>query len=53
MDNFTQILRRLPIIMEESSTRGHVGGVRIFKVQFKFDIPLFEGHIDADALVNG
>jgi hypothetical protein len=28
----------------------HFGGVTLFKVQVNFDIPSFEGHIDADAL---
>jgi hypothetical protein len=32
------------------STRNHFGGVTPFKVQVNFDIPLFEGKIDADAL---
>jgi hypothetical protein len=50
MDNFTQILRRLPMVVEASSTSNHFGGVTPFKVQVNFDIPLFEGQIDADAL---
>ena len=33
-----------------SSTRNHFVGVTPFKVQVNFDIPLFEGHIDVDAL---
>jgi hypothetical protein len=32
---------------EASSTRNHFGGATPFKVQFNFDIPLFEGQIDA------
>jgi hypothetical protein len=46
MDSFTQILRRLPIGNTSSSN----GGAAPFKVQINFDIPLFEGHIDADAI---
>jgi hypothetical protein len=43
MENFTQILRRLPT-GEASSSSGHETP---FKVQVNFDIPLFEGLIDA------
>jgi hypothetical protein len=43
MDNFVQILRRLPT-REASSSSGHITP---FKVQVNFDIPLFEGLIDA------
>jgi hypothetical protein len=46
MDNFTQILRRLPT-GEESSSSDHATP---FKVQVDFDIPLFEGLIDADVV---
>jgi hypothetical protein len=35
---------------EAPSTSNHFGGVTPFKVYFNFDIPLFEGHIDADYL---
>ena len=51
MDNFSQILRIL--LMETtkaSSTRNHFASAAPFKVQVNFDIPLFEGQIDADAL---
>jgi hypothetical protein len=44
MDNFTQILRRLPIGDTSSSSRG----ITPLKVQINFDIPIFEGHIDTD-----
>jgi hypothetical protein len=44
MDNFTQILRRLPT-GEASSSSGHATP---FKVHVNFYIPLFEGLIDAD-----
>jgi hypothetical protein len=51
MDNFAQILRRLLMVTtEESSTRNHFRGATPFKVQVNFDIPLFEGQIDAYAL---
>jgi hypothetical protein len=51
MEKFTQILQRLPMVVTEaSSTRNHFRGVTPFKVQVNFDIPLFEGQIDADAL---
>jgi hypothetical protein len=50
MDNFSHILRQLPTTTEAPSTSSHFGGVTPFKVQVKFDIPLFEGHIDVDAL---
>jgi hypothetical protein len=46
MDNFVQILRRLPI-GEASSSSGHATP---FKVQVNFDIPLFEGLIDVDVV---
>jgi hypothetical protein len=51
MDNFAQILRRLPMVVAEAySTRIHFASAKLFKVQVNFDIPLFEGQIDADAL---
>jgi hypothetical protein len=51
MDNFIQILQRLPMVAtEESSTSNHFASATPFKVQFNFDIPLFEGQIDANAL---
>jgi hypothetical protein len=44
MDNFAQILRRLPMAAAEaSSTRNHFASATPFKVQVNFDIPLFEG----------
>jgi hypothetical protein len=46
MDNFTQILRRLPTGDTSSSS----GGTAPFKVQINFDIPIFEGQIDADVV---
>jgi hypothetical protein len=50
MDNFAQILQRLLITMATPSTNNHFGGVTPFKVHFNFDIPLFEGYMDVDAL---
>jgi hypothetical protein len=46
MDSFAQILRRLPTGNASSSN----GGVAPFKVQINFDIPIFEGQIDADVV---
>jgi hypothetical protein len=46
MDSFVQILRRLPTGDASSSS----GGVAPFKVQINFDIPIFEGQIDADVV---
>ena len=50
MENFVHILQRLPIASGASSSSGHFGGTSPFKVQVNFDIPVFEGQIDADAL---
>jgi hypothetical protein len=44
MDSFMQILRQLPT----GDTSSSHGGVSPFKVQINFDIPIFEGEIDAD-----
>jgi hypothetical protein len=38
------------MVAEASSSNNHFGGVTPFKVQVNFDIPLFEGQIDVDAL---
>jgi hypothetical protein len=46
MDSFVQILRQLPTGDASSSN----GGAAPFKVQINFDIPIFEGQIDADAV---
>jgi hypothetical protein len=43
MDSFMQILQRLPTGDTSSSS----GGTTPFKVQINFDIPIFEGQIDA------
>ena len=49
MDDFAQILRQLPT-GSASSSSSHSGGATPFKVQVNFDIPIFEGQIDADAI---
>jgi hypothetical protein len=46
MDSFMQILRWLPTGDASSSNRGATP----FKVQINFDIPIFEGQIDTDAI---
>jgi hypothetical protein len=50
MDNFAHILQCLPIVISTYSSSGHFGGTSPFKVQVNFDIPIFEGEIDVDAL---
>jgi hypothetical protein len=50
MENFSQILRCLPITTDVSSSSSHFGGTTPFKVQVNFDILIFEGQIDVDAL---
>jgi hypothetical protein len=50
MENFSNILQRLPIATSASSSRSHFGGTSPFKVQVNFDIPIFEGQIDAETL---
>jgi hypothetical protein len=42
--NFSQILRQLPIGYALTSS----GGTTRFKVHINFDIPIFEGQIDAN-----
>ena len=49
MDNFSQILRRLPI-GDASSSSSNSGGATPFKVQVNFNIPVFEGQIDVDVV---
>ena len=49
MDNFTQILQRLPT-GGASAASSHYGGTTPFKVQVNFEIPIFDGKIDADAV---
>jgi hypothetical protein len=50
MENFSHILQRLLIEVDTYSSSSHFGGTFPFKVQVNFDIPIFEGQIDADAL---
>ena len=51
MDNFAQILCRLPTTSYASTSSDHSGSTPPLKVQVNFDIPVFEGQIDGDALV--
>jgi hypothetical protein len=46
MDSFAQILRRLPTY----DTASPSGGAAPFKVQIKYDTPIFEGKIDTDVV---
>jgi hypothetical protein len=46
MDNFSQILQRLPT-GSASTSSSHSGGTTPFKVQVNFYITIFEGQIDA------
>jgi hypothetical protein len=50
MENFSHILQCLSIASGAYSSSDHFGGTSPFKVQVNFDIPVFEGKIDADAL---
>jgi hypothetical protein len=50
MENFSHILQRLLIEKVASSSKNHFGSTCPFKVQVNFDIPIFEGQIDAGAL---
>jgi hypothetical protein len=47
MENFSHILQCLLIKEGSSSSTSHFGGTSTFKVQVNFDIPVFEGQIDA------
>ena len=49
MDNFSQILQRLPT-GGASTSSNHSGGETPFKVQVNFHIPIFYGQIDAYAV---
>jgi hypothetical protein len=40
----------LPTTIKTTSTNNHFKGVTPFKIQSNFDIPLFEGKMDVDAL---
>jgi hypothetical protein len=50
MENFPHILQCLSIASGAYSSSDRFGGTSPFKVQVNFDIPIFEGQIDADAL---
>jgi hypothetical protein len=50
MENFSHILQCLPIETRAYSSSDHFGSTSPFKVQVNFDIPIFEGQIDAEAL---
>jgi hypothetical protein len=50
MDNCFHILQHLSIASGTSSSSDHFGGTLPCKVQVNFDILVFEGQIDADAL---
>jgi hypothetical protein len=50
MNIFAQILWWLLTIEDASTSSGHFVGTTPFKVQVNFDIPVFEGNIDADIL---
>jgi len=47
---FSQILQWLSTIVDVYSSRSHFGSASPFKVQFNFDIYLFEGQIDVNTL---
>jgi hypothetical protein len=47
IENFSHILQCLLITTGASSSSIHFGGTSPFKVQFNFDILVFEGQIDA------
>ena len=49
MDSFAQILQRLPR-SNPSASSSYSGNATPFKVQVNFEIPIFEGQIDADAV---
>jgi hypothetical protein len=50
MENFTHILQCLLIATCASSSNDHFGGTSPFKVQVNFDILIFEGQINANAV---
>jgi hypothetical protein len=50
MESFSHILQHLTITTITSSSRSHFGRTSPFNLHVNFDIPVFEGQIDADAL---
>jgi hypothetical protein len=52
MDKFAQILQRIPT-SDASTSKNNSGGANPFKVQVNFDIPIFEGQIDAYVIHRG
>ena len=50
VNNFSQILLRMLMTVGSLSTSSRFWGTNPFKVQVNFEIPLFEGKIDANAL---
>jgi hypothetical protein len=50
MENFSHILQQLSIASGAYSSSDHFGGTSPFKVQVNFDIPVFKGQIDVEAL---
>jgi hypothetical protein len=50
LEKFSQILQRFSTIEGVSSSSSLFGDASPFKVQVNFDILVFEGQIDADAL---
>ena len=49
MDKFSQILQWLPR-GDASASNSYSGNATSFKVQVNFEIPIFEGQIDADVI---
>jgi hypothetical protein len=50
IDIFSHILQCLLIAIDTSSSNNHFGSTSPFKVHVNFDIYIFEGQIDVDAL---
>jgi hypothetical protein len=50
MKNFSNILQRMSIEKFASLSSDHFGSTSPFNLQVNFDIPIFEGRIEADAL---
>jgi hypothetical protein len=49
LENYSQILQQLSTLSGASLSSSCFGDVAPFKVQVDFDIPIFEGYIDANA----